>query len=75
MRVGDEVGWQWGAGLATGQVIEIRSARIQIESKGKLITRNGRSDDPAVIIRSDNGTLVLKLEHEIQTIKRGGTDV
>lgn len=74
MKVGDQVGWQWGNGLATGEVIDIRHEKTVIESKGKCITRNGRDDDPAVIIRSDNGSKVVKLEHEVQVVK-GGDDV
>ena len=74
MKAGDQVGWQWGKGIATGEVLEVRSERTQVESKGKLISRNGTSDDPAVIIRSDNGSTVLKLAHEIQIVK-GGEDV
>ena len=74
MNVGDQVGWQWGTGIATGEVLELRHERTQIESKGKLITRNGRSDDPAVIISGSNGARILKLVHELQIVK-GGTDV
>ena len=74
MRIGDQVGWQWGTGLATGDVLEIRHERTQIVNKGKTITRNGRTDDPAVVIKSHNGSKVLKLAHELQVIK-GGSDV
>lgn len=74
MRIGDQVGWQWGTGLATGEVLDICPERSQIVSKGKTITRNGRTNDPAVIIRSQNGSKVLKLAHELQVIK-GGSDV
>ena len=71
MNAGDQVGWQWGNGLATGEVIEIKFEKTEIESKGKKITRNGREDDPALIIKSDNGSKVLKLQHEVQVIKKG----
>jgi hypothetical protein len=74
MTVGDQVGWQWGTGIATGTVVDVRHERTQIESKGKLITRNGRIDDPAIVIRTDNGSPVVKLAHELQIIK-GGSDV
>ncbi len=74
MKVGDQVGWQWGNGLATGEVREIRHDRTQIESKGKIITRNGRDDDPAIVIAGDSGSTILKLAHEVQVIQ-GGTNV
>lgn len=69
MNVGDQVGWQWGSGLATGTVLDIRKERTQIQTKGKTITRNGQNDDPAIIIKSVNGSQVIKLQHEIQVIK------
>mgnify|MGYP000926002674 CR=1 FL=1 len=71
MKIGDEVGWQWGSGLAMGEVIEIHAKRAEIESKGKHIVRNGSNDDPAVVIRADNGSKVIKLAHEIQVVKGG----
>lgn len=74
MNIGDQVGWQWGTGVATGQVLEMHAKRTQIESKGTIITRNGRSDDPAVIINGDSGSMVLRLAHELQVVK-GGEDV
>lgn len=72
MKVGDQVGWQWGSGIATGTVLELRPERTQIESKGKVITRNGQSDDPAVIIQGDNGSTVIKLAHEVQVTRGDG---
>ena len=75
MQIGDQIGWQWGSGLATGEVIELRPERTQIESKGKIITRNGSPDDLAVVIKADNGSKVIKLAHEVQIIKAGGDDV
>lgn len=62
----DYVGWKWGFGFAQGKVIEVRTERTEIESKGKRIVRNGTADNPAVIIVQDNGTKVLKLASELQ---------
>ena len=76
MKIGDEVGWQWASGLATGTVEFISHERTEIESKGKHIVRNGTSDDPAVVIKHSGGSMVLKLQHEIKVIKhRGGNNV
>ena len=74
MKVGDQVGWKWASSIATGRVLEVRHERVEIESKGKQIVRNGSHDDPAVIIQSDNGSKVLKLAHELQ-ITKGADDV
>jgi len=69
MEIGSEVGWKWGNGLATGVVEEVHFERAEIESKSKIIVRNGTASDPAVVIRSSNGSLVVKLAHEIQKLK------
>ena len=74
MKEGDQVGWKWSGGIATGTVVSVQPDRTEIESKGRHIVRNGTSDDPAVVIRHDNGTPVLKLAHEVQIIK-GGSNV
>lgn len=69
IQIGDEVGWPWAGSVAVGIVIDIKSERTQIESKGSLITRNGSDNDPAVIIEQANGTMVLKLAHELQRLQ------
>ena len=68
LAAGDSVGWQWSGGIATGTVESVHTERTSIETKGKTIVRNGTKDDPAVVIIHDNGTKVLKLQHEIQKV-------
>ncbi len=68
MKVGDTVAWKWGVGLAQGQVTAINPKRTQISSKGKLITRNGTAQNPAIIIRQATGTEVLKLASEVRVV-------
>ena len=68
IEVGDEVGWLWIGSLTTGFVLEIHPSRHEIISKGKHIARNGSKDDPSLVIRHKNGSLVLKLLHEVQKI-------
>lgn len=70
MKVGDFVGWKWGYGVAQGKIVAMKPDKTQIESKGKLITRNGTPDDPALIIEQNNGTRVLKLAREVQLLSR-----
>ena len=65
IAVGDGVAWKWAAGVAEGVVIEVSPARTQIESKGKLITRNGTKANPAIIIMHTSGATVLKLHSEL----------
>ena len=76
MIIGDEVGWQWASGLATGTVESINHKRTEIESKGAHIVRNGTEDDPALVIKHSSGSKVLRLQHEVKVIKhKGGKNV
>ena len=77
MKIGDEVGWQWGNGIATGTIESIHHERTEIESKGSIIARNGTLEDPAFILIHPSGAKVLKLQHEVKRLqqKKGGEDV
>lgn len=68
LKIGAEVGWQWGKGLATGVIQEIHPNKHTIISKGKQISRNGTQKDPAIVIKHQKGSLVLKLSHEVQKL-------
>lgn len=62
---GDLVDWKWINGVASGLVLEVSPTRTQILSKGKLITRNGTTVNPAIIIQHKNGNQVIKLASEL----------
>ncbi len=66
LEIGDHVAWKWGAGVAEGVVVDIIPERVSIESKGKVITRNGTTDNPAVLLDHASGNKVLKLKSELQ---------
>jgi hypothetical protein len=66
ITVGSRVTWKWLGRTPSGEVIEIVPQRTEIVSKGSLIVRNGTHENPALIIRQQNGTLVLKLISEVQ---------
>ena len=70
IKIGSDVGWAWIRGIATGKVIEIHPYRHSILTKGKQIVRNGSATDPAVVIKQANGTLVIKLLHEVQDLRQ-----
>lgn len=63
---GDKVEWDWGDGTATGEVEETHQSSITRTIKGSKVTRNGSSDDPALEIKQDDGTKVLKLSSEVR---------
>jgi len=68
IMVGSEVGWPWAGSLATGKVMEMHHSRHEITTKGKLIVRNGTTDDPALVILHSKGSYVLKLQHEVKQL-------
>lgn len=70
LKPGDEVGWQWGSGIATGMVESIGHDKTEIISKGSRIVRNGTIENPAVIITHKSGNKVLKLQSELQKITK-----
>ena len=63
---GDKVEWDWGNGTATGAVDKTHQSSITRTIKGSEVTRNGSSDDPALEIKQDDGTKVLKLSSEVR---------
>ena len=66
MKKGDHIAWKWGNGLAQGEVISVHYEPTSIESKGKVIKRNGTKDNPALVIKHASGNNVLKLASEVQ---------
>lgn len=63
---GDSVRWQWGEGSATGEVAEIFTQKITRTIKGSDVTRDASVDNPAYLIKQDDGDRVLKSESELQ---------
>jgi len=66
IRKGTEVKWKWGKGYATGKVENTFTESITKTIKGSEVTRNGSTDDKALLIKQDDGTKVLKLESEVE---------
>ncbi|KPF65636.1 DUF2945 domain-containing protein [Porphyrobacter sp. AAP60] len=65
-RTGQHVSWKWGQGKATGQIKERFEREVTRTLKGSEITRQGDSDNPAYLIKQDDGDEVLKLGSEIE---------
>lgn len=66
---GDRVEWDWGEGIATGQVDEIFNQKVKRTLKGSEVTRNGTKEDPALLIVQEDGTEVLKLSSEVRAAR------
>lgn len=63
---GQHVKWDWGNGTATGQVKERFERDVERTIKGSKVKRNGTSEDPAYLIKQDDGDEVLKLGSELE---------
>lgn len=60
------VQWDWGNGTAEGQVKERFERKVTRTLKGSEVTREGDADNPAYLIRQDDGDEVLKLGSELE---------
>lgn len=60
------VKWKWGQGTASGTVVESQKDTIKKTIKGSEITKHGTSDNPAYVIKQEDGSLVLKLHSELE---------
>ena len=63
---GDRVSWAWGAATAEGKVTEEFTDRVTRTLKGTEVTRNASTEEPAYLIRQDDGDRVLKSASELK---------
>ncbi|MEL7253947.1 MAG: DUF2945 domain-containing protein [Pseudomonadota bacterium] len=64
--VGDTVEWDWGNGTGTGTVEKKYTQKITRKIKGSEVTRDASDDEPAFLIKQDDGDEVLKGGTEIR---------
>lgn len=64
-RTGQYVNWNWGSGTAKGKIAERFERKVTRTLKGTEVTRGGSDDNPAYLIRQDDGDEVLKLGSEL----------
>lgn len=62
---GDQVSWPWGSGKADGEVQSVFHEKTVRKIKGTEVVRHGSNDNPAVYIKQNDGTEVLKLASEV----------
>ncbi len=60
------VKWAWGNGTAKGQIEERFEREVTRTLKGSEVTKKGDSDNPAYLIRQEDGDKVLKRGSEIE---------
>jgi methyl-accepting chemotaxis protein len=67
VRVGMKVKWVFGSGVATGTIVQLYRRAVKKRIKGSISTRNGTTENPAILIEQDNGDEVLKLASEVNS--------
>lgn len=60
-----QVQWKWLGRNIKGVIVEIFTNPVVREIKGKKIKRNGSSENPAYLVRSEAGNEALKLGTEL----------
>ena len=63
---GDKVKWEWGNGTATGEVQESFTEDVERTIKGSKIKRKASKDEPAYLIKQEDGDRVLKSHSEVK---------
>ena len=65
-RTNQYVEWEWGNGSAFGQIEERFEREVKRTLKGNEVTRDGSEDNPAYLIKQEDGDKVLKLGSELK---------
>jgi hypothetical protein len=59
------VEWNWGDGKASGQIKERFEREVTRTLQGTEVTRDGDEDNPAYLIKQEDGDEVLKRGSEL----------
>ena len=65
VSVGDRVSWKWGEGEGDGEVVARSTRKVTRRLQGTEVTRNATEDEPAFLIRQEDGAEVLKSASEL----------
>lgn len=68
IRKGSTVEWSYGKGKATGKVEERFTENVTRKIAGKSITRDASKDEPAFLVKQDDGAKALKSESELKRV-------
>lgn len=60
------VKWDWGDGTAKGQIKDRFEREVTRTLQGSEVTRDGSEDNPAYLIKQEDGDEVLKLGSELE---------
>ena len=65
-QTGQYVQWKWGNGTGCGQIEERFERDVTRNLQGSEITRSGDEDNPAYLIKQEDGDEVLKRGSELE---------
>ncbi len=65
IKKGSEVEWKWGRSTAGGKVVQKFTAEVERGIKDRTIRRKASREEPAFLIRQDDGDRVLKSRSEL----------
>ncbi|REC94225.1 DUF2945 domain-containing protein [Kushneria indalinina] len=65
-RQRQRVKWKWGDNWTEGKVTRKYTDRVTRRIKGSDVNRNATEDEPAYMIKQDDGDRVLKLHKELR---------
>ena len=65
-QTNQHIQWDWGNGTGKGQIKERFEREVTRTLKGSEVTRDGSEDNPAYLIKQEDGDEVLKLGSELE---------
>ncbi|MBR9800943.1 MAG: DUF2945 domain-containing protein [Rubinisphaera brasiliensis] len=65
-NIGAKVKWKWGNGWGRGKVDDRFTEKVTRKIDGNEVTRNADNDNPAYLIKQEDGDRVLKSHSEIE---------
>ena len=65
------VKWNWGNGEGHGQIKERFEREVTRTLQGSEVTKDGDGDNPAYLIKQEDGDEVLKLGSELSAWDKG----
>jgi len=66
-HIGDKVEWNWGNGTGEGKIDERFTSKVTRTIDGSEVTRDASEDEPAYMIKQDDGGKVLKSASELSS--------
>ena len=65
-QTGQYVKWNWGNGQGKGQIEDRFEREVKRTLQGSEITKDGDEDNPAYLIKQEDGDKVLKRGSELE---------